>query len=874
MASSSALTPEEENYVRMALLLTGISPRAVRVLFDKEFPLASLSLTVNDKKVKQKLNDLSRKRVINNAQWSLLFPTSGIIDSKTFDVTLMIALLRNLTTLTPPINGYDNLPVTTETTPASDLARIKHYRNLLSHLDDAKVDGTLFTTAWMDISGAVFRLGGNAIMLECDQLKTKPLDMSSQEILRDVQQAKIDIISIKQSLDLIQSDHTDIKTDMKTFKSGHDIFKKSCDLLQMEQTESRKDIVVLKSDHQNLKKSHDLLHHEQTISEKDVKRVEKDLNTLKLEHHSLEKSQGLLQVDQREVRIDVQNVKSACETLKTSQALIQSDQIKTKEDVKKLTSLSEDPVPHNRRVLISKMLDKWQKNAENFVETRAAKCVLKCIKENSCVTVTASSGVGKTSSLQNVALKMKEEEGYDILPITNPNDVIQFYNPNQKTLFVIDDFCGTFSINQSDLDNWEPVMEQIKILIENKLTKIIVACRLQVFRDEKFESLSIFKTSVHNLLTEDLCLSKTEKTSIAELYLETKASEIIQYCDLYDCFPLLCKLFSENPKLISTDFFKNPFSVYENEINNLYKKGHNTKYCVMALCVMFNNNLEKKLLSEEINVEKRIIIENTCEACRLDRGTSRIVLLDELNLLEHTFIRKDQDIFKTKHDKLFDFLAYYFGQKMIQCLIKNANSELIKERFLLERRDDMDQFITIVPPKYHKMYLKRMIDDWSIGRVDYVFRNINWKIQEFRDKFLCYLKKFEISLQRRLAVKTDINNKNTALMFCCYYDDIPFIHWCINHGVCVNLCNCKGWSSLLEASCNGNTESVKILLDNKADINNCDDNGRSSLFVACQNNHKEIVKLLMDNKADINMCIYNGESPLYIACYNNHIETV
>lgn len=78
---------------------------------------------------------------------------SGIIDSKTFDVTLMIALLRNLTTLTPPINGYDNLPVTTETTPASDLARIKHCRNLLSHLDDAKVDGTLFTTAWMDISG-------------------------------------------------------------------------------------------------------------------------------------------------------------------------------------------------------------------------------------------------------------------------------------------------------------------------------------------------------------------------------------------------------------------------------------------------------------------------------------------------------------------------------------------------------------------------------------------------------------------------------------------------------------------------------------------------------------------------------------------------
>lgn len=55
--------------------------------------------------------------------------------------------------LVPPVNGYDDLPVTTETTPASDIARIKHYRNILAHLHDGKVDGTLFSTAWTDISG-------------------------------------------------------------------------------------------------------------------------------------------------------------------------------------------------------------------------------------------------------------------------------------------------------------------------------------------------------------------------------------------------------------------------------------------------------------------------------------------------------------------------------------------------------------------------------------------------------------------------------------------------------------------------------------------------------------------------------------------------
>lgn len=74
-------------------------------------------------------------------------------DSKTFDVTLMITLLRNLTNFTPPRGGYDCLPTTTETTSTSDLARIKYYRNFLAHLGEGKIDNTIFITAWDDITG-------------------------------------------------------------------------------------------------------------------------------------------------------------------------------------------------------------------------------------------------------------------------------------------------------------------------------------------------------------------------------------------------------------------------------------------------------------------------------------------------------------------------------------------------------------------------------------------------------------------------------------------------------------------------------------------------------------------------------------------------
>lgn len=68
----TSLSKEEENYVRMGLLLTGISPRATRALFDSEFPPSCLDADI--KKNSIKLRNLKDKKTINERQWDLLFP--------------------------------------------------------------------------------------------------------------------------------------------------------------------------------------------------------------------------------------------------------------------------------------------------------------------------------------------------------------------------------------------------------------------------------------------------------------------------------------------------------------------------------------------------------------------------------------------------------------------------------------------------------------------------------------------------------------------------------------------------------------------------------------------------------------------------------
>ncbi|CAG2220280.1 unnamed protein product [Mytilus edulis] len=183
------LSEEEENYVRLALLLKGVTPRAVRTYFDREFPPTDLP----------------------SAQWNLLIPRNGVPDSKTFDVTLMICLIRNLTSINPPVNGFDSLPLPGETTPGSDLARIKYYRNKLAHHDSNTIDSAYFHTAWTDISKAVRRMGGQTMYQECQELKVKMLDGSNQEIMLEIKQSNEETKELRQTMDNLESDHANTK---------------------------------------------------------------------------------------------------------------------------------------------------------------------------------------------------------------------------------------------------------------------------------------------------------------------------------------------------------------------------------------------------------------------------------------------------------------------------------------------------------------------------------------------------------------------------------------------------------------------------------------------------------------------------------------
>ena len=74
--SSSEITEEENNYIRIVYLLLRVAPRVVREKFDSEFYPGGLKTELSTNRFKVIL-PLFNKRVINQKQWDLLYPVTG-----------------------------------------------------------------------------------------------------------------------------------------------------------------------------------------------------------------------------------------------------------------------------------------------------------------------------------------------------------------------------------------------------------------------------------------------------------------------------------------------------------------------------------------------------------------------------------------------------------------------------------------------------------------------------------------------------------------------------------------------------------------------------------------------------------------------------
>ncbi|MGN6665761.1 MAG: ankyrin repeat domain-containing protein [Trinickia sp.] len=80
-----------------------------------------------------------------------------------------------------------------------------------------------------------------------------------------------------------------------------------------------------------------------------------------------------------------------------------------------------------------------------------------------------------------------------------------------------------------------------------------------------------------------------------------------------------------------------------------------------------------------------------------------------------------------------------------------------------------------------------------------------------------------------------------------------------------------GENAMMLAALNGDTDLVKALIDQGAEVNK---KGWTPLHYAASNGHDDIVKLLIDHSAYIDAGSPNGTTPLMMAARGNYLSTV
>ncbi|XP_063409032.1 ankyrin-1-like [Mytilus trossulus] len=125
-----------------------------------------------------------------------------------------------------------------------------------------------------------------------------------------------------------------------------------------------------------------------------------------------------------------------------------------KEVLIELRNIRGETIPKGAIVVHNSLLEEWSTFDEKVVQTRAIKRILELLEEEDVLTVIGPPGCGKSTAIHHAALQLRDKEDYVIVPVNFPGEIIQYYNPECKQVFVCDDICGEYAIDTPMLSNW------------------------------------------------------------------------------------------------------------------------------------------------------------------------------------------------------------------------------------------------------------------------------------------------------------------------------------------------------------------------------------------------------------------------------------
>ncbi|XP_052081268.1 uncharacterized protein LOC127719286 isoform X2 [Mytilus californianus] len=559
-----------------------------------------------------------------------------------------------------------------------------------------------------------------------------------------------------------------------------------------------------------------------------------------------------------------------------------------KEEIKDIGRHQEEIIPKHIRDRHEEKIRDWDRDDETFVETRATERVMSWLSKCNIAVVTGSSGTGKSFLIHHVALELHRQKNYDIIPLSflmAPSDIMNYYSKNRKQVFVIDDICGKGTMDVQLVNTWENFTEELNGIFKSNSTdkeetigaKLLISCRLSVFNELQFKSLTLFTKNAFDLLAERLCLLPEERIVMIKKYIKSdNIDDVVDHICDFDFFPLLCKMSKniahENLKL----FFTSPIGTIKQNIKHIIVSKNKHQLCAFVLCILFEEGFEEEWLNCRLNVGPKMLINKLKEITThfdvdLDKELVRLSLKNGFSTLVGTFLKKIGTTYSLIHDKIYDIASIVCGQYLKECFIRNANGRFIGNKYIFEfiKTNPNDDFI-VLSKEMEVEYFERLVDDLKQGDIYSTLHNKQLVHESFRKMLIEYLNSNAEGVHDLFR---EIDKNGIKLVTGerhCDWDD--FYDTDDDDEITDDEVTNVTYP-LIEAATEGFVDIVEFLIKMDCKVNKIDSFNRSALYKACEGGYQDIVEILLNHDADASLCHENESSPLHMACKagNAHI---
>ncbi|VDI56057.1 26S proteasome non-ATPase regulatory subunit 10 [Mytilus galloprovincialis] len=543
---------------------------------------------------------------------------------------------------------------------------------------------------------------------------------------------------------------------------------------------------------------------------------------------------------------------------------------------KKMATLETEK--NNIKEIQLRILKEWRDTDEKYIPTSATTFLLQSLKHSRGVIITGSPGCGKSAVAHHVALELEKVE-YEIIACVDPSEIVKHLTTEKFQVFVIDDVCGKFSLNQQKADSWEQNDGKLNMLFDSSYqnddaednsskpeAKFIITCRDNIYVHKAFPKLTCFSL-VQCSFSSDYKISPDEMRNIALSYLPINTVNEIQNICLYDFFPLICSLYS---KSLNQDhsFFIRPVKIIGCEISEMKKRSEASFLCI-SLLVLSNNKFRKDELRCK---DVQQLVEDICWDSKIE-SVSIVAILNSFERLKGAYIIESDDIYKAIHDKMFDIISAAIAPSIMKCLIEHVDIAFLANRtHFSSLSQNSVPFVIPIPHEFESLYLKRQIKEAMKGKYWEVFGSTHTENEAYRKQLLLCLKEQDTCQQISYV---SVEDGNTPLYVSSHLGYVDFVeYFIVKSPNQIEFKDKEGRSSFYVACEKGHIAVVRCLMKYNQDINSENLDKTSALSATCLNGHTEVAKLLLDNKADINFTNKFNQDTLYFACLNGNVKLV